>query len=365
MKSSFKSTGILLAVAFGIAISLLVLQRQDAPATGKSVKAAFIYDGPVDDAGWNSAQDEGRRAMAELPYVETTYRESVTDTAGVEPVLDAYIRQGFNVIFATSYDYMDATLKAAKQHPEVTFLVCSGNKTSSNVGTYFGHMYQPRYVTGIVAGRMTKSNMIGFVAAFPIPEVIRGINAFTLGVRSVNPDAKVHVIWTQTWHEPAKERAAAEQLLDMGADVVTQHQDSPEVQKAAEARGKYGIGYDTDMSSFAPKAHLTAAVWNWGIYYKRVAEQIHGGTWKPEQYWGTMADGVVGVAPYGTMVPQNVKNEAEAAKAKIMSGGWDVFHGPIRDQNGNVRVAAGNKMSDAELLTFNWFVEGVAGRIPK
>ncbi len=360
-KSSVYSSKWIMAVC-GIMAGTLVYSEV---AVEKSVRAAFIYVSPVGDAGWTRSHDDGRKAMAELPYVETAFRESVPETSDVEHVLNEYIEQGYNVIFTTSYGYMDVTTKVAMQNPGVTFLHCSGYKTSSNEGTYFGHMYQPRYVSGIVAGRMTKANILGFVAAYPIPEVIRGINSFTLGVRSVNPDAKVHVVWTQTWYDPAKERAAAEQLLDMGADVIAQHQDTPGPQQAAEARGKYSVGYNTDMSSFAPNAHLTAAVWNWGIYYKQVAAQIHNGTWKPEQYWGTLASGIVGLAPYGTMVPQDVRNEAEAAKNRIMSGEWDVFYGPIKDQSGNVKIADGEKMSDADMLTFHWFVEGVVGEIPE
>jgi len=341
-------------------LGLGTLAKGDTPA-GQPVKAAFIYVSPVTDAGWTRSHDDGRKAMAQLPYVETTFRASVPETSDVESVLNDLVRQGCNVIFTTSYGFRDATLRAAKRNPDAIFLHCSGSQTSKNAGTYFGHMYQPRYVSGIVAGRMTKSNRLGFVAAYPIPEVIRGINAFTLGVRAVNPQAKVHVVWTQTWFDPVQERAAAEKLLDLGADVIAQHQDSTGPQQAAEARGRYSIGYNTDMSAHAPKAHLTAAVWNWGIYYRQVAEQVHRGTWKPEQYWGTMATGIVGLSPYGPMVPQRVRDEADAAKAKILSGTWDVFHGPILDQGGQVRVAEGAKMSDAELLAMNWFVDGVVG----
>lgn len=303
--------------------------------------------------------------MADLPYVETSFQASVPEGAGLEQVLHEFVRQGYNLIFTTSYGYMDVTAKVAEENPGVVFMHCSGSKTSQNMGTYFGHMYQPRYLSGIVAGHMTKSNILGFVAAFPIPEVIRGINAFTLGVRSVNPEAKVHVIWTDTWYDPAKELAAADRLLDMGADVIAQHQDTPYPQQAAEARGAFSVGYNTDMSTMAPKAHLTAAVWKWGSYYKQIAEQVHNGSWKPASYWGTMRDGIVDLAPYGVMVPQDVRTEAEAAKARIISGEWDVFYGPIKDQSGNVRVAEGEKMSDDDMLTFNWFVEGVVGQIPE
>ena len=194
---------------------------------------------------------------------------------------------------------MDPTINVAKKYPNVIFMHCSGFKTAPNVGTYFGRIYQARYLSGIVAGKSTQSNVIGYVAAHPIPEVVRGINAFTLGVRSVNPDAKVKVIWTNTWYDPAKEKQAALSLLDAGADVIAQHQDTPGPQQAAEERGKLSIGYNTDMSKMAPKAVLTSAIWNWGPYYVNIVDSVKKGTWKSEQYWGSMKDNIVTLAPFG------------------------------------------------------------------
>ena len=220
-------------------------------------------------------------------------------------------------------------------------------------------------MSGIAAGKQTTSNVIGYVAAFPIPEVVRGINAFTLGVRSVNPQAKVKVIWTNTWYDPAKEKQAAMSLLDAGADVIAQHQDTPGPMQAAEEKGKFGIGYNTDMSKMAPKAVLTSPIWNWGPYYVKVVEAVKNKTWKSEQYWGSMADNIVDLAPYGPMVKDDTKKLIEEAKKKIVAGQWDVFWGPVKDQSGAVKIAAGQKMSDADMLGFNWFVEGVDGTIPK
>jgi len=233
------------------------------------------------------------------------------------------------------------------------------------MGTYFGRMYQPRYLSGIVAGMKTESNTIGYVAAFPIPEVIRGINAFTLGVRSVNPDAKVKVVWTSTWYDPAAEKEAAKSLLEQGADVIAQHQDTPLPMQAAEEVGKFGIGYNSDMTEFAPKAVMTSPVWNWGPYYVDTVKAVLGGTWKSEQYWGPMADGIVELGPYGPMVTDEMKAAVDAKKAEIISGSWDVFTGPIKDNSGKERVAAGELMSDQDMLSFDWFVEGVEGTIPK
>jgi len=332
---------------------------------GVPVKAAFVYVSPVGDAGWTLAHDRGRKVIDKLPYVETAYTEAVPEGAEAERTISQYVRQGYNLIFTTSFGYMDPTINVAKRNPDVVFMHCSGFKTAENVGTYFGRMYQPRYLSGIVGGRMTTANKLGYVAAHPIPEVIRGINAFARGVRSVNPDATVHVVWTQTWYDPAKEREAAESLLDTGCDVIAQHQDTPGPQQAAQKRGKYSIGYNSDMSSFAPEAHLTAPIWNWGIIYKKVAQEVHNGTWTSYQYWGGLDDGVVALAPFGEMVPQDVREEVKEAKAKIISGGWDVFHGPVKNKDGEVTVAAGETMSDPDMLGMSYFVEGVVGTVPK
>ncbi len=329
------------------------------------IKAAFVYVSPVGDAGWTFAHDNGRKALEKaLPYVKTTFTEMVPEGAESERVITQYVRKGYNLLFTTSFGYMDPTINVAKRNPNVVFMHCGGFKTAKNVGTYFGRMYQPRFLTGIAAGKMTKSNIIGYVAAYPIPEVIRGINAFTLGVRSVNPGAKVHVVWTQTWYDPAKEREAGESLLDINADVIAQHQDSPGPQQAAEKRGRYSVGYNTNMAPFAPNAHLTAPIWNWAVIYKKVAQEVRKGTWKSYQYWGSMKDGVVDIAPFGKMVPQAVKDLVNRKKAEIVAGKFDIFEGPIKDQSGKVRLASG-RMADGAMLSMTFFVQGVVGTIPK
>lgn len=336
------------------------------PAANEKLKVAFIYVGPVGDGGWSFAHDQGRQYLEQqMQDVETSFIESVPEGADSERVLTELAEKGNKVIFATSFGYMDPIIKVAQKYPDVKFIHCSGYKTADNVSTYFGRMYQARYLTGIIAGKTTKSNTIGYVAAFPIPEVIRGINAFTQGVRSVNPDAKVKVVWTNTWYDPAAEKEAGKSLLEAGADVVTQHQDTPGPQQAAEEKGKFGIGYNSDMSKMAPKAVLTSAVWNWGPYYVNTVKAIKEGTWKSDQYWGPMSDKIVDLAPYGPMVSEEVKTLVEAKKQEIIDGKFDVFTGPIKDQTGKERVAAGQKMTDAEMLSFDWFVEGVEGTIPK
>jgi basic membrane protein A len=335
------------------------------PPAEEKTKIAFVYVGPVGDAGWTWAHDQGREYLENELDVETAYIESVPEGADSERVIEDYAKQGYKIIFTTSFGYMDPTITVAQNYPETYFEHCSGYKTADNVSTYFGRMYQPRYLSGIVAGNATQSNIIGYVAAFPIPEVVRGINAFTLGVRSVNPNAEVRVVWTNTWYDPVKERQAAEGLLDQGADVITQHQDTTEPQEAAKERGVWGVGYDADMRAIVGDAVLTSPVWNWGPYYVARSKAAIDGSWKTHQYWGGMADGVVDLADFSPLVTDETKALVEQKQEEIISGAWDVFYGPINDQDGNLRVPEGESLTDEEMLGMDWFVEGVVGTIPK
>ena len=328
----------------------------------KEIKIGFVYISPVGNAGWSYAHDLARQALAKQPGISTYYMESVPEGADAERVILNMARRGYDIIITTSFGYMDPTIKVARQFPKTVFLHCSGYKTAANVSNYFGRMYQSRYLTGMVAGSMTKKNEIGYVAAFPIPEVIRGINAFTLGVRAVNPNAKVRVVWTKTWYDPAKEKDAALSLMDVGVDVVTQHQDSPGVQEAAQERKVYSVGYNTDMSAFAPDVQLTSAIWNWTPFYLDVVEQVRSGTWKSGSFWPGLETGIVDIAPYGKMVPQSVRDTVDARKKEIAEGKFVVFSGPVKDQSGKVRIAAGAAPGDTELLSLDWFVEGVIGK---
>jgi len=326
----------------------------------KELKVGFVYVSPIGDAGYSYAHDVGRQAVEAMDGVTTSYVESVPEGPDSERVILNMARKGYDVIFATSFGFMDPMLKVAKQFPKVAFLHCSGFKTADNMSNYFGRMYQARYLSGIVAGSMTKSNVIGYVAAFPIPEVIRGINAFTLGVQSVNPDVTVRVVWTKTWYDPATEKEAAKSLLDVGADVIAQHQDSPGPQEAAQEKGVYSLGYNSDMSAFAPKAHMTAPVWNWGPYYTKVVEQVKNGTWKAESAWPGLKEGIVDLAPFGPMVSQDLQDKVNKEKAEIAAG-KKIFVGPIKDQKGDVKIGDGITAKDGELLGMTWFVEGVIG----
>ncbi|MEN8143032.1 MAG: BMP family ABC transporter substrate-binding protein, partial [Thermodesulfobacteriota bacterium] len=301
-----------------------------------------------------------RLALEEMDGVKTSFVEAVAEGPDSERVILNMARKGYDVVFATSFGYMDPMLKVAKQFPKTTFMHCSGFKMADNMGNYFGRMYQARYLSGMVAGAMTKSKIIGYAAAFPIPEVIRGINAFTLGAQAVNPDVSVRVVWTKTWYDPATEKEAAKSLLDVGADVIAQHQDSPGPQEAAQEKGVYSIGYNTDMSQFAPKSHLTAPIWNWAPFYKETVKMVKEGSWKAASTWPGLAEGIVDLAPMSDMVPKDVQDKVMAKKEAI-KGGEKIFVGPIKDQKGADKVAAGAAMSDKDMLGMTWFVQGVVG----
>jgi len=339
-------------------------QPAAAPAEEKP-KVAFVYVGPVGDLGWTYAHDLGRQYIEKELGVETAYSELVPEGPDATRVIRDYAEKGYKIIFATSFGYMDSVLEVAAEYPDTIFEHATGYKMADNVGIYDGRGYQGWYLAGIVAGKMTKTNILGYIAPYPIPEVVRNMNAFTLGARSVNPDVKVHPVWIFTWVDPPKEREAAQALLDLGADVIARESDSTEPDKVAQENGVYAIGYNAYVPDVAPDALLTAPIWNWGVIYKKVVEDVMAGTWKPEDIWWGMKEGVLELAPYGKMVPDDVKELVEAKKAEIVAGEFDVFVGPIKDNQGEERVPAGHVMTDDEKRAFNWLVEGVVGEIPK
>lgn len=330
-------------------------------AADSSMNVGFVYVSPIGDAGWSYAHDQGRLTIDAMEGVTTSFVEAVTEGPDSERVMLNMARKGYNLIFATSYGYMDPMLKVAKQFPKTLFMHCSGFKTANNMGNYFGRMYQARYLSGMVAGAMTKTNTLGYVAAFPIPEVIRGINAFALGAQSTNPNVNVRVVWTKTWYDPATEKEAAKSLLDVGADVIAQHQDSPSSQEAAQERGVYSVGYNSDMSKFAPKSHLCAPIWNWGPFYREIVEKVRKGERVNKAYWYGLEHGIVDLSPMGKMVPQDVQKLVLSEKSDIASGKTKVFVGPIKDQDGKLRIDEGQSASDQELLGMTWFVQGIVG----
>jgi basic membrane protein A and related proteins len=327
------------------------------------LQVAFVYVGPVGDAGWTFAHNEGRLALEEAlgDQVETSFLESVEEGAPAERVFEDLAREGYELIFGTSFGYMDPMEAIAPRYPDVVFEHATGYKTGENLATYFGAAEEARYLSGLVAGSASESGQLGYVAAFPIPEVIRGINAFTLGVREVNPEATVQVVWTSTWYGPDLEKQAAESLLDRGVDVVAQHQDTPAPGQAAEERDAYWVGYNSDMERFAPAAWLTAPVWNWGPYYIETAQAVIDGTWQSREYYGSMADGMVDLAPFGEAVDDETVALVDERRQEIVDGSFAPFTGPLADQDGEVRVEDGVAMTLGELLSMDWFVEGVIG----
>jgi basic membrane protein A len=334
------------------------------PPPPEKLKVAFVYVAPIGDMGWTWAHEQGRLMVEEELDVETAYIENVPEGPDAERVIRDFAQKDYDLIFATSFGFMDPMVTVASEFPDKYFEHCSGYKTADNMATYFGRIYQPRFLSGLVAGKATETNKIGYVAAFPIPEVIRGINAFTLGVREANPEATVNVVWTNTWFDPVLEKEAAEALLDQGCDVIAQHQDTTEPQKAAQERGMVSIGYDSDMSQFVGDTVLTSPIWNWGPYYVERTKAVMDGTWQTHQYWGGMKDGIVDLAPLSDRVPDDVKALVEEWKQKILSEEWDVFTGPINGQNGELSIPAGMSMTDEEMLSMEWFVEGVVGEAP-
>lgn len=258
---------------------------------------------------------------------------------------------------------MEYVKALSNEFPEVTFFHCSGYETTDNMANYFGRIYEARYLSGIVAGQKTTTNKIGYVAAYPIPEVIRGINAFALGVQSVNPEATIEVVWTSTWYDPAQEKEAAVALLDKGIDVIAQHQDTAGPQQAAEEAGAFSIGYHTDMKETAPNAYMTAPVWNWAPYYIAQVKSVQEGTFSSHAYWEGMNADIVKLAEMTELAPEASKEAVANAQAKILDGSLFVFEGPINDQEGNTIVAEGDKMNDADMLGMMWFVENVIGNI--
>jgi simple sugar transport system substrate-binding protein len=331
------------------------------------LKIGFVYVGPVGDAGWTYAHDQARLAMEkELgAKVKTTYVENVPEGADAERVIRKLVAEGNKLIFTTSFGYMNPTEKVAKTTPGVVFLHATGFKTGKNLGTYESRLYEGAYLNGVIAGKMTKSNTLGFIASFPVPEVIRNINAYTLGAQSVNPAIKTKVIWVSSWYDPAKERQAAETLVAQGADVMAQNTDSPATLQVAQEKGVYAFGWDSDMSKFAPKAHLTAATNNWATYYTETAKAVLASTWKTGEYRGGMKEGMVKMSALNAVVPAAAAKIFEEKKAALTAGTFNPFTGPIKDQSGTVKYAAGVQVPLKELLSMNFYVQGVEGSIPK
>jgi basic membrane protein A len=328
----------------------------DGAASGEVLKVAFVHVGPVADKGWSWSHDQGAQALKASmgDSVEITTLENIAEGSDAQRVFEDLAANGNTLIFGTSFGYMDPMLAAGENFPDTVFMHATGYKTSDNMGNYFGAAEEARYLSGMAAGAATETNLIGYVAAFPIPEVLRGINAFTLGAREVNPDAQVQVVWTSTWFDPPKEGTAAESLLDAGADVIAMHQDSAAPGQAAEAAGAGWVGYHSDMTEFAPTAWLTAAIWDWAPFYVETAQQVVDGTWEPGFVYGNMADGMVALAPFGDSVEQATRDLILVREAEIKDGSFAVFSDPIVNQDGESQPLG-------DIFEMDFFVEGVIG----
>ena len=347
-------------------------KKAEAPAAAASapkpepIKAAWIYVGPVGDAGWSFAHDLGRKAV-EAKFgdgVKTTFVEKVPEGADAERVIRDLATQGNKIIFATSFGYMDAMLKVAGEFPDVKFEHATGYKTAPNMRIYDASFYQDTYMAGVIAGKMTKTNVLGFVGSFPIPEVLRNINAFTLGAQSVNPKIRTKVVWVNTWFDPPKESEAAQSLINQKADVLLQNTDSTAVLQTAEKNGKYAFGWDSDMSSFGPKAHLGSAIVNWAPYYIKAIEELKAGTWKTERtVWG-VKEGLNDLIKIADVVPEDAKKRVEEIKAGMKDGSFEVFTGPIVDNAGKERLAKDAKADQAWRDKIDFYVKGVEGKVP-
>lgn len=335
-----------------------------------TVRMGFVYVGPRDDYGYNQAHFEGKSSVAGLDWVKAVDEENVPETVEVIKTMESMINlDGAQVLFPTSFGYFDPfILQVAKKYPDVTFLHCGGlwdaSKHPKNVGSYFGYIDEPVYLSGIVAGHMSKTGKLGYIAAIPIPQVLRNINSFTLGARSVNPNVTTTVVFTGGWANPVKEAEAANSMVDQGIDVLTCHVDSPKVViETAEKRGAYSCGYHTDQSVLAPKGFLTGAEWNWSKVYADYAAMIKDGKTIPNLVRGGLKEGVVKSSPYGAAVSAQARAQADAVHAKFMDGSMVVYQGPIKDNRGNTVIPAGTgyNQTDIRLESMDWLVEGVIG----
>lgn len=360
-----------LVAAFAAACFISPVFSQSTPlpaAPHEPLKIGFVYVAPLTDAGWVRQHDEGRKAVdaALGAKVKTTYVENVAEGPDAERVIRDLAATGHKLIFTPSFGYMEPTLKVAAEFPDVKFESITGFKTTPNVAVANARYYEGRYLAGIAAGRMTRSNVAGFVAGFPIPEVLQGINAFTLGMRSVNPNAEVKVVWLNAWFDPARERDAAMTLFNQNVDVMAFHTGSSAVMVAAQERGKLAVAYHSDMRKVAPDAQIAAVTHQWGAYYTQRAQAVLNGRWKSGAVWGGVREGMIKVDGFGSKVPPAVQREVLARQQDIVRGKLHPFHArqSVLDNEGKVVIAKGQTLSDAQILSMNWLVQGVQARLP-
>ncbi|RMF41321.1 MAG: BMP family ABC transporter substrate-binding protein [Alphaproteobacteria bacterium] len=356
------------AMAMTLAAGAALAQAKD------HIKIGFVYVGPVGDFGWTHEHDQGRKAIEAAlgDKVETTYVENVREGPDAERVITQMARSGMDLIFTTSFGYMDQTIKVAKRFPDVKFEHATGYKRAHNVATYSARFYEGRHVIGLIAGHMTRTNTIGYIASFPIPEVVRGINAAYLAAKSVNPDVKFKIVWVSTWFDPAKEADAANALIEQGADVIMQHTDSPaamtiaeETWKSPDGRKVYAFGQASDMKEFGPNARLSSIIDNWAPYYIERAKAVLDGTWESKDTWGGIREGMTKIGEFSDKIPEEVRKQAQAAADAIAAGTLHPFTGPINKQDGTPWLKEGETADDATLLGMNFYVEGIEGQLPQ
>jgi simple sugar transport system substrate-binding protein len=366
-----------LLAAASIAVLAAACGKQEAPTPkaepkkeeakkAEPAKIGFVYVSPIGDAGWTSQHNAGREQMQKAlgDKVTTSFVEKVPEGADAERVIRDLAQQGHALIFTTSFGFMNPTLKVAEEFPQVKFEHATGYKTAPNVANYNVRFYEGRYLAGIIAGKSTKTNTLGYVGAFPIPEVLQGINAFTLGARSVNPRVQVRVVWVNSWYDPGKEREAANALIGQGADVVTHHTDSTAVVAAAEEKGKMAVAYHSDMSKFGPKAQLAAVTHHWGAYYTKRVQLLLDGAWSTGSVWMGMADGAIKLEGINPAVPKEVVDMVTAKGEEIRGGKFHPFTGPIVTSEGKQVLAKDAVMSDEDLNKMDFYVQGVVGKVP-
>jgi simple sugar transport system substrate-binding protein len=352
-------------ITVAIAAAAFAAAGSSAPAAEK-LKVGFIYVGPASDFGWSYQHDVGRKGMVAAlgDKIETTYLENVAEGPDAERSIEQLARAGNKLIFTTSFGFMEATVKVARKYPNVMFEHATGFKRAPNLATYAGRFYEGRYIQGVIAAKMSKKGVLGYIGSFPIPEVISGINATMLGAQSVNPNIKVKIIWANTWFDPGKEADAAKALADQGADVLMQHTDSAAAMQIAAQRGILAFGQDSDMVKFGPKAQLTAIVNNWTPYYTQRAKEMLDGTWKSGDVWGGLKSKLVTMAPY-TNMPDDVKALAEKTESAITDGSLHPFKCPVVDQDGKtVECKGGTHLDDGQILSMNFYVKGVDDKVP-
>jgi simple sugar transport system substrate-binding protein len=350
-----------------MAVALALGASAGAANAADKLKACWIYVGPVGDFGYSFQHDQGRKAVEKAlgDKVETAFLENVAEGPDAERAIERFAREGCKIIFTTSFGFMDPTIKVAAKYPDVKFEHATGYKKADNVAIYNARFYEGRYVMGQIAAKMSKSGIIGYVASYPIPEVISGINAFMLGAQSVKPDMKVKIVWVNSWYDPGKEADAANALVAQGADILTQHTDSPAAMQVAEAKGIHAFGQDSDMIKFGPKAQLTANIEDWGNYYTQRAQLKLDGKWTSTDTWDGMKEGMVAMAPF-TNMPDDVKKMAEDTVAAIKAGTLHPFKCPVVDQSGKeVECKGGTHLADDQILGMNWYIKGIDEKVPQ